>query len=437
MCGQTAAFALLREGVRNIRVVDRCAAGSEGPWGTYARMEILRSPKHLTGPDLGVPALTFRAWFEAQHGAAGWTALHKVARLDWLAYLLWVRRVAGIPVENDTAVLRLELEGNCVRAALRGPRGEERIYARKVVLALGRDGSGAPRWPLFPSFDPASGMARRRVFHSADDIDFAALNDKRVGVLGAGASAFDNAACALEAGAREVLLFARRTFLPQVNKSKWTSFPGFMRGYASLDDARRWRFYTYIFKEQVPPPWESVLRCERHARFGLRLGEAWADVRADADAVCVTTAKGEQRFDAVIVATGFDVDLTARPEFASFRDAISTWSDRIGAAESANYPEEARFPYLGEGFELRERAAGAAPGIGNLHLFNWGSTMSHGALAGDIPGLGIGATRLAQALVRDLFVADVDRHYENLLKHEEPELLQTSFYVPPEARGSD
>ena len=72
MCGQTAAFALAREGVRSMRVVDRAERGREGPWGTYARMDILRSPKHLTGPDLGFPALTFRAWYEAQHGAEGW-----------------------------------------------------------------------------------------------------------------------------------------------------------------------------------------------------------------------------------------------------------------------------------------------------------------------------------------------------------------------------
>src|SRR5947207_15098448 len=88
MCGQTAAFALARDGVRNIRVIDRSARGREGPWGTYARMDTLRSPKHLTGPDLGFPALTFRAWYEAQHGPAGWQRLSKVVTADWLAYLL-------------------------------------------------------------------------------------------------------------------------------------------------------------------------------------------------------------------------------------------------------------------------------------------------------------------------------------------------------------
>src|SRR4051812_931831 len=81
MCGQTAMFALQRQGVRNVRCVDREARGQEGPWATYARMDILRSPKHLTGPDLGVAALTYRAWHEARFGIEHWEKLHKVLRL--------------------------------------------------------------------------------------------------------------------------------------------------------------------------------------------------------------------------------------------------------------------------------------------------------------------------------------------------------------------
>ena len=41
----------------------------------------------------------------------------------------------------------------------------------------------------------------------------------------------------------------------------------------ALDDARKWRFYTYIFDEQVPPPWETVRRCDAHDGFGLQKGE--------------------------------------------------------------------------------------------------------------------------------------------------------------------
>ncbi|HET8744816.1 MAG TPA: NAD(P)/FAD-dependent oxidoreductase, partial [Ramlibacter sp.] len=312
MCGQTAAYALLREGVGNLRVIDRGPRGEEGPWGTFARMLTLRSPKHLTGPDLGVPSLTFRAWYEAQHGEAGWAALHKVGRLDWRDYLLWVRDTVGLRVDNGVALESVADEGGLLRATLRSAAGSETVWTRKLVLALGREGSGAPRWPSFPSLRRDDPLAAGRVFHSADAIDFEALRGRRVGVLGAGASAFDNAACALEAGAA-VDLFARRPFLPQVNKSKWTSFPGFFRGYEALDDARKWRFYTYIFDEQVPPPWETVRRCDAKPAFTLRLGTPWLDVQPEGDGVRVTTAAGSERFDAVIFGTGFDVDLLERP----------------------------------------------------------------------------------------------------------------------------
>src|SRR3546814_8473400 len=100
MCGIAAALALKLKGVRKLRVLDESEAGREGPWVTFARMETLRSPKHLTGPAMGVPSLTFRAWYEAQHGAEGWEALYKIPRPVWMDYLTWVRRVTALPVEN-------------------------------------------------------------------------------------------------------------------------------------------------------------------------------------------------------------------------------------------------------------------------------------------------------------------------------------------------
>jgi cation diffusion facilitator CzcD-associated flavoprotein CzcO len=433
MCGQTAAYALLREGIGNLRVIDRMAAGDEGPWGTYARMLTLRSPKHLTGPDLGVPSLTFRAWYEAQHGDAGWTALHKVGRLDWRDYLLWVRETVGLPVENGVSLQSVADEAGLLRVTLSSAGGAQTVWTRKLVLALGRDGSGAPRWPQFPSLRRDDPLAASRVFHSADAIDFEALRGRRVAVLGAGASAFDNAACTLEAGA-QVSLFARRPFLPQVNKSKWTAFPGFFRGYEALDDQRKWQIYTYIFDEQVPPPWETVRRCDAHEGFTLRLGTPWTDVQPQPDGVVVSTAGGSERFDAVIFGTGFDVDLLDRPEIAAYTGEIDTWANHVSPEQAARHPEPARFPYLGPGFELRPRGGAHGAALARMHLFNWGSTMSHGALSGDIPGLGVGATRLAQAIARDLFVEDADAHWQRLQALEEPELLPTKWYVPPEHR---
>lgn len=443
MCGQTAAFALQREGLRNIRTIDAAARGDEGPWATFARMLTLRSPKQLVGPDLGVPSLTFRAWYEAQHGTGdistfdaatpGWAALHKIGRVDWRDYLLFVRDAAGIQVDNHTRLDSLSDEDGVAVAQLTGPHGVETVRARKVILALGRDGSGAPRWPNFPSLSMQDPLAAGRVFHTMDAIDFAALQGQRVAVLGAGASAFDNAACALEAGAT-VQQFARRSVMPQINKSKAASFPGFLRGYAQLDDQRKWRFYTYIFDEQVPPPWETVRRCDAHAAFSLRLGCGWKDVQPLADGVHVTLTDGSlQRFDAVILGTGFDVDMLGRPELARYRSHIDTWGRHVSAAQAAANTEAARFPYLTPSFALQSTDGTLAQAMGRIHLFNWGATLTHAALGSDIPGLGIGATRLAHAIVADLFVQDADLHWARIVAHDEAELLETRWHQPPAA----
>jgi len=430
MCGQTAAFALAREGVRNLRIVDRAERGREGPWATYARMDTLRSPKHLAGPDLGFPALTFRAWYEAQHGAEGWQRLYKVATRDWLAYLLWVRDVAGVVVENETEVTRLDPRPDGVRVELTGPAGSETLYVRKVVLAGGRDGAGASYAPAFPSLPQKSKAAGDRVFHSSDGIDFARFKGGTIGVLGASASAFDNAAVALELGVAEAHLFVRRPHLPQVNKSKWTVFPGFFHGYRDLDDATRWRIYTYIFAEAVPPPHESVLRCDRHAGFTVHFAQSWLDVIPSADGVTVVTAEGRHAFDAVILATGFSVDLAQRQELAPVYDQISLWADHVTPQEADQHPEAARFPYLGPGFELIEKAPGPASGLSHVYCFNAGSTMSHAALAGDIPGLAYGANRLSHAIASSLFVAGAEALQSALHAHDDRELEPTRYFVP-------
>jgi cation diffusion facilitator CzcD-associated flavoprotein CzcO len=249
-------------------------------------------------------------------------------------------------------------------------------------------------------------------------------------VLGASASAFDNAAVALESGARTVRLFSRRPLLPQINKSKWTVFPGFFHGYLELDDARRWRIYSYILSEGVPPPHESVLRCDRHASFSAHFSEPWLDVIPAADAVTVVTAKHRYRLDAAILATGFAVDLPRRPELASLHDKVALWRDRIAPEAAAQHPQCAEFPYLGPGFELVERVAGSAPGLGNIHCFNAGATMSHAALAGDIPGLAFGANRIARAIAGSLFVGSAGTLETSLRAFDDRELEPTRYFTP-------
>jgi cation diffusion facilitator CzcD-associated flavoprotein CzcO len=174
-----------------------------------------------------------------------------------------------------------------------------------------------------------------------------------------------------------------------------------------------------------------VLRCEKFKGFSLAFDFVWQDIFERRETILVKTNKGEKQFDAVVVCTGFDVNLMERPEIAPFRDAIETWRSHVPPSEAQKYPEEARFPYLGGAFELRGKD------LGRIHIFNWGCTMSHGALAGDIPGLEIGARRLANGIVRDLFVEDADEHWARAQKHNEDELKPTSYFVPLVDRRSD
>ena len=128
--------------------------------------------------------------------------------------------MAGVAVENGIEVTRLDPGPDGVRVELSGSAGGEILYVRKVVLAGGRDGAGAPYRPAFPSLPRESKAGGDRVFHSSDRIDFARFKGGRIGVLGASASAFDNAAVALESGAAEAHLFVRRPHLPQINKNR-------------------------------------------------------------------------------------------------------------------------------------------------------------------------------------------------------------------------
>ena len=95
--GLSAAFALKREKVSRLLVVDEKPAGKEGPWNDFARMSTLRTPKHVTGPDLGIPNLTFLAWYEAQYGADAWSLLKLIPKELWAGYLAWYRQVGWLP----------------------------------------------------------------------------------------------------------------------------------------------------------------------------------------------------------------------------------------------------------------------------------------------------------------------------------------------------
>lgn len=420
MVGLLAYFALWSGGMRNMRILDRSPAGREGPWLTYARMETLRSPKQLTGPAYGHASLTFRAWFTALYGEAAWEALDKIPRPMWMEYLVWYRKVLDIPVENEVEVRQVRPEGPYLRLALAGCGARESsILTRKFVMATGRDGLGQPNIPGF-----VEGLPRHVWAHSSDDIDFAALKGKRVAVIGVGASAVDNAAEALEAGAREVRHLIRRKEMPTINKMMGIGSFGFTAGYARLPDEWRWRFMQYSFATQTPAPRGSTLRVSRHRNAYFHFGQGIRRMAFEDGEVRIETTAGKRlRTDFVILGTGFTVEPAARTELGDAAGEILLWRDRYTPPPGEENHDLGNFPYLNPDFTFQERTPGRAPWLSNVYCFNYGASASLGKVSGDIPGISEGASWLAREIAATLYREDVETHWQGMLDYAKPELL--------------
>ena len=416
--GTAIAFRLMRERITNILVLDRNPRDLAGPWLTFARMQSLRTPKTVTGPDLGIASLSVRAWWHARFGAASWEGINKIPRALWHAYLLWVRKTIGIDITSEADVTDIAPLEDGLLAIHATVAGAARTFlARKLVLATGIEGSG--RW--FVPDAIAASLPPSHYAHTADRIDFAALSGREVGVIGAGASAFDNAAMALEAGAASVTLFARRPQLPTVNPNRWMEFAGFLRHFGDLDDARKWRFMKIIFDMNQPPPQETFDRCAQHAHFTLRLGCPIQNAHLDDGKIVLTHPQGTARFDFLIAGTGFTVDLAARPELARFHDRIALWSDRYQPQAGEQHAALGAYPYLSPNFQFTEKTPGSAPFLANIFSYTFAAMPSLACSAG-ISALKFGLDRIATGITRGLFLEDADAHLQSLRDYAEQEL---------------
>ncbi|HEY7671849.1 MAG TPA: FAD-dependent oxidoreductase, partial [Gammaproteobacteria bacterium] len=206
--GLSIAYQLRRKGVGGVDVIDQAEPGRAGIWRNIARMHQLRTPKTLAGPELGNAALSFRAWYETRNGVAAFDALDRIPTPAWADYIDWFRQTTGTMVRYRTRLVEIEPQGDLLRLHLE-VEGAQRIETtRKVVLANGYAGAGGPNVPDFLRALPPSVWT-----HTTGAIPFAALDGKVVGVVGAGSSAFDAAAVALESGAAEVHMFSRRSYI--------------------------------------------------------------------------------------------------------------------------------------------------------------------------------------------------------------------------------
>ena len=417
--GLTIAFQLLRERVQNIRVIDAAEAGQEGPWLNYARMPTLRSPKEVNGPDLNIPSLAFQAWYEAQFGKLSWKKLNKIPTELWVNYLKWFRKVLSLPVQNKMKMIAFEPSKGNIKVEIKclktGDVKEE--ITRKLILATGIETPG--RWSAPPI---SQKIPKDFWFHTSEKIDFDLFENKDVAVLGAGASAMDNAVMALEAKASEVTVYCRRSELQRVQPFKWLSFPGFLRHFSELKDEWRWKFMSHLLTLREAFPKETWDRANRFKEFNIQTGAGWEDLRLNDERVAISTKKGTFEADFLIFGTGFSIDLTHSEELSPHAHLIALWSDKF--KETRKEGEESNlqsYPYLGDGFQFLEKLPGSAIWLKNVHLFSFGATMSFGPSGASINAMKFAVPKLVNAITRDLFLEDIDHHFESMSSYNLPE----------------
>ena len=417
--GLTAGLALKREGVGNVLLLDRNPAGYEGPWETFARMEVLRTPKRLVGTELGIPSLSVRRWFEARYGAEAWDKISWVPRRDWMRYLRWYREIADLEIRNGVAAVGLAPAGNLLAIETESAAGRAAVAARRLVVATGHDGGGLWAVPEFVS----AALPPAAYTHSNVPIDMAALAGKRVGVLGHGGSAFDAGLAALQAGAASVDLCFRRTRLPVVNPHRWLEWSAFLAHYCELDDRIRWNVARHFDGEDQPPPRHTYERARAEPRLRIHGESPWRKVAWSGNEIEVATDRTRFAFDFVICATGVRYGLEQRPELAGIADLIALWEDRFTPPSEEACPELGRLPYLGRHFELLEKRPGTAPWLSHIYAFNFSGFVSMGPTATSITGgHRYGVPRLVRGITKSLFLEQADAILPSLRGFDEPEI---------------
>lgn len=415
MGGMAVAFGLIKEGVCHVEIFDENPKGKEGPWETSARMRYLRSDKTAIGPAMGIPSLTFQSWYRALHGETAWNQLDLVPTADWAAYLRWYREATHLPIKNEMTLQEIRPAAGCLELIFDCLGSSMIVRAYKVVLASGRQGFGGGELPGYALELPKNVYA-----HTTERIDPTFFFGKKIAVIGAGASAFDAAATALEEGAEKVHMLIRRSEIPVVNRFAKFAFSGILNGFHTLSDEMKIQFFEAAFCCGIPPSKSSVERLCGYENMHLHFSTQVEAVNLKDDALVLNTTQGDIAADFIIFATGYEVEGTKRPELRHFINSILLCEDQFSKELLSKQPKLGRFPYLGSHFQFKEKIEGIAPELKNIYCFNYGAYLSHGLVSGDIPGISIGATRLVEGIVSDLFVERSEHYLHSIQNYTTP-----------------
>jgi cation diffusion facilitator CzcD-associated flavoprotein CzcO len=213
----------------------------------------------------------------------------------------------------------------------------------------------------------------------------------------------------------------RRPALPVANSYRALESAGFWRNFGDMPDAHRWRFMCHLLSLPMPPPQDTLERVQRHPNVALHFSSPVLDAETVSGGIRLRTPKTWHVTQFLILGTGFGVDLHARPEFVGLAEHIATWGDRYKPPPEEFDATAARYPYVGPHFELLEKRPGSVPALRNVHLFNAGSLVSMGPVAGGLNGMPFGIPRLIAGISRDLFRGELDTLFTEFASYDEPD----------------
>ncbi len=411
--GLTMAFSLIQHNVNNILVFDENRENCAGSWINIGRMKTLRTPKSTTGPDLGIPVLSVQSWYSEKYGEDAWEKLDYIPRLAWHDYLNWYRRVLHLPVQFESTIgpLHWNQEEKCFSFVVRNKHTEETLFARKVILAVGLEGSGEWMVPDFVRQNVSKELYSQAVYPIPPE----KLMGKKVGILGAGPNAFDLSLVASQAGAKSITMFSKRDKLVNLHCFKWGEFAGFMKCFTDLSDEDKYKFIARMHEMGQPPIPSCVSSAYNLPNFQIHFSSPWKNAYQNGDRVIIETDQGDYEFDFLILATGWICDLTKRKELVNFCDSIATWEDRYEPPASQKYEKLMKFPYLNRGFQFVEKEPGEAPFLNALFNMTGGGLLSNGFCAGTgLTGMKYSIDLVMHEIVKQLFLEDTDIIYNSL-----------------------
>ncbi|MDM9627877.1 NAD(P)/FAD-dependent oxidoreductase [Rhizobium sp. S152] len=399
--GLAVGHALQRRGVGNILILDSSPEGKEGVWSTFARNYEIRSPKDITGTELGLPSLSIQSFYEAKYSRQAWNEIKRIPRLEWLDYLQWYRSVVNLPIRNNAKVVDIDYDAQGVSVSL---ADGETLRARLVVLATGMDGGGA--WRVPDSIK--NSLPRERYNHSSDIFDETKLKNKNVGILGSGAAAFDIAVAALTAGASRVDMCLRGPRLPMIDIVREGETAGHLNHSHEIPDRMKWDLAGFRAGLRQSPADHHFFKACSFPNFFIHVNAGWDEIGLDGDDILVKTGEKTFRFDHVFAATGVTVDMDLRPELRKISANAALWKHRFTPPDSEGLGR-LNFPYLSANYQFIEREPGIAPGIDRIFAYNALAAMSMGiAGAVSISAMKYAVPRVVSAVTGFLFKEQED-----------------------------